>query len=249
MRTQTGTSTLRAILYFDEIFGYLPPVSNPPSKQPMLRMLKQARAFGVGLVLVTQNPVDVDYKALSNAGTWMIGKLQTDQDKQRLLDGLESAMAGGMDRSQYDRLISTLGKRVFLLHNVHAKQPAALPDPLGDELPDRPADPHTDPGLEPAGRGTTWSRRLNPPHRPWINTRLCRSPPRPIPSRWLSPHCLQQASQLPPPASQGSATRPAVPTGVAEYFLPNNLTFTQAFEADGRTFPPRPSARACSTAR
>ena len=123
MRSQTGTTSLRALLYFDEIFGYLPPVANPPSKQPMLRMLKQARAFGVGQVLVTQNPVDVDYKALSNAGTWMIGKLQTDQDKQRLLDGLDSAMAGSLDRAEYDRLISTLGKRVFLLHNVNAKGP------------------------------------------------------------------------------------------------------------------------------
>jgi Helicase HerA, central domain len=109
MRSQTGTTSLRALVYFDEIFGYLPPVANPPSKEPMLRMLKQARAFGVGQVLVTQNPVDVDYKALSNAGTWVIGKLQTDQDKQRLLDGLDSAMAGSLDRAEYDRLISTLG--------------------------------------------------------------------------------------------------------------------------------------------
>ena len=93
-----GTTSLRALLYFDEIFGYLPPVPNPPSKQPMLRMLKQARAFGVGLVLVTQNPVDVDYKALSNTGAWFIGKLQTDQDKQRLLDGLQGAVAGSLDR-------------------------------------------------------------------------------------------------------------------------------------------------------
>jgi DNA helicase HerA-like ATPase len=87
-----STSALRALVYFDEIFGYLPPVSNPPSKEPMLRMLKQARAFGVGLVLATQNPVDVDYKALSNAGTWFIGKLGTEQDKARLLDGLTTAM-------------------------------------------------------------------------------------------------------------------------------------------------------------
>src|SRR5512139_1480109 len=126
MRSQTGTTTLRALVYFDEIFGYLPPVANPPSKEPMLRMLKQARAFGVGQVLVTQNPVDVDYKALSNAGTWMIGKLQTDQDKLRLLDGLESAMAGSLERGVYDKLISTLGKRVFLLHNVNAKGPAVF---------------------------------------------------------------------------------------------------------------------------
>ncbi|HFE67160.1 MAG TPA: ATP-binding protein, partial [Chloroflexi bacterium] len=98
MRSQKGTTSLRAIVYFDEIFGYLPAVGNPPSKEPMLRMLKQARAFGVGLVLATQNPVDVDYKAMSNAGTWFIGKLATEQDKARLLDGLATAAQGGLDR-------------------------------------------------------------------------------------------------------------------------------------------------------
>jgi hypothetical protein len=118
MRTQRGSSGLRAMVYFDEIHGYLPPVSNPPSKNIILRMLKQARAFGVGLVLATQNPIDVDYKGLSNAGTWLIGRLQTEQDKARLLDGLEGA-APGVDRRSYDRMISLLGKRVFLLHNVH----------------------------------------------------------------------------------------------------------------------------------
>jgi len=123
MRKQRGTGDLRALVYFDEIHGYLPPVSNPPSKPLIIRLLKTARAFGVGLVLTTQNPVDVDYKALSNAGTWMIGRLQTDQDKQRLLDGLESA-AGGVKRGEYDRLISALGKRVFLYHNVHEKKPS-----------------------------------------------------------------------------------------------------------------------------
>lgn len=122
MRTQSGTSDLRALVYFDEIVGYLPPVSNPPSKPIILRMLKQARAFGVGLVLSTQNPIDLDYKALSNAGTWIIGKLQTDQDKQRLLDGLTN-VSGSFDRSYFDNTISALGKRVFLLHNVHSKGP------------------------------------------------------------------------------------------------------------------------------
>ena len=122
MRKQKGTGDLRALVYFDEIHGYLPPVANPPSKPILIRLLKMARAFGVGLVLTTQNPVDVDYKALSNAGTWMIGRLQTDQDKQRLLDGLESA-AGGIKRSEFDRMISALGKRVFLYHNVHEKKP------------------------------------------------------------------------------------------------------------------------------
>ena len=123
MRKQRGTGDLRALIYFDEIHGYLPPVANPPSKPLFIRLLKTARAFGVGLILTTQNPVDVDYKALSNAGTWMIGRLQTDQDKQRLLDGLESA-AGGIKRSEFDRLISSLGKRVFLYHNVHEKKPS-----------------------------------------------------------------------------------------------------------------------------
>ena len=122
MRTQAGSTSLRALLYFDEIMGYLPPLGNPPSKTVILRMLKQARAFGVGLLLASQNPVDIDYKALSNAGTWMIGKLQTDQDKQRLLDGLVSA-GGTLDRGELDRQISALGKRVFLLHNVHQPKP------------------------------------------------------------------------------------------------------------------------------
>ncbi len=122
MRTQSGTGSLRALVYFDEIVGYLPPVANPPSKPIILRLLKQARAFGVGLVLATQNPIDLDYKALSNTGTWIIGKLQTDQDKQRLLDGLATA-TGSFDRAYFDGAISSLGKRVFLLHNVHSKAP------------------------------------------------------------------------------------------------------------------------------
>jgi len=125
MRTQSGTTNLRALVYFDEIVGYLPPIASPPSKPIILRMLKQARAFGVGLVLATQNPIDLDYKALSNTGTWIIGKLQTDQDKQRLLDGLDS-LAGGLDRSYFDKTISALGKRVFVLHNVHAKAPVVF---------------------------------------------------------------------------------------------------------------------------
>jgi hypothetical protein len=124
MRNQPGTSALRALVYFDEIHGYLPPVAQPPSKAPMLRMLKQARAFGVGQLLATQNPVDMDYKALSNAGSWFIGKLQAERDKERLLDGLEGAAPGAFKRSDYDKQISALDKRVFLLHNVHEDKPA-----------------------------------------------------------------------------------------------------------------------------
>ena len=129
MRSQRGTSRLRALIYFDEIFGFLPPVANPPSKVPLLTILKQARAFGLGLVVATQNPVDLDYKALSNAGTWMLGRLQTDRDKARVLDGLEGAAAGSgaaLDRADLDRLLSALGKRQFLLHNVHEKKPVVF---------------------------------------------------------------------------------------------------------------------------
>lgn len=125
MRLQQGTGVLRSLLYFDEIMGYLPPVANPASKTVMLRMLKQARAFGVGLVLATQNPVDVDYKALSNAGTWLIGRLQTDQDKQRLLEGL-SAASGATDVAVYDKLISGLQKRVFLWHSIYRSAPTLM---------------------------------------------------------------------------------------------------------------------------
>jgi len=122
MRRQSGTSSLRSLIYFDEIFGYLPPTSNPPSKEPLLRLLKQARAFGVGLLLATQNPVDVDYKALSNAGTWFIGRLATARDKERLLDGLAAASGGGPDKGTLSDAISSLGKRVFVVRNVHEKE-------------------------------------------------------------------------------------------------------------------------------
>lgn len=126
IRTQPGTTSLRALLYMDEVFGYFPPLSNPPSKLPLLTLLKQARAYGLGVVLSTQNPVDLDYKGLSNAGTWFIGRLQTERDKARLLDGLEGAavsVRGGLDRQDLEQLISGLGKRVFLMNNVHDSAP------------------------------------------------------------------------------------------------------------------------------
>ncbi|MEM7203109.1 MAG: DUF87 domain-containing protein [Planctomycetota bacterium] len=126
MRTQSGTTSLRALLYMDEVFGYLPPTANPPSKLPMLTLLKQARAFGVGCLLATQNPVDLDYKALSNAGTWFLGRLQTERDKARVLDGLEgaSATAGvAFDRQKLEATLSGLKSRVFLMNNVHEDAP------------------------------------------------------------------------------------------------------------------------------
>jgi hypothetical protein len=127
MRTQAGTSSLRAILYMDEIFGYFPPVKNPPSKAPLLTLLKQARAFGLGVVLSTQNPVDLDYKGLSNTGSWFIGRLQTERDKERVLEGLEGAAAGtGFDRSRMEEILAGLGKRVFLLNNVNENAPVTF---------------------------------------------------------------------------------------------------------------------------
>ena len=117
MRGQSGTSSLRAMVYMDEVFGFVPPVANPPAKQPILTILKQARAFGVGMVLSTQNPVDLDYKAISNAGTWMIGRLQTERDRDRLLEGMRSA-DGAVDIDAVAAAISSLDKRQFVLHSA-----------------------------------------------------------------------------------------------------------------------------------
>jgi hypothetical protein len=126
MRMQSGTTSLRALLYIDEVFGYLPPVANPPSKMPLMTLLKQARAFGLGVLVATQNPVDLDYKGLSNAGTWFIGRLQTDRDKLRLLDALEG-IAGrtgsSLRREDYNRIISSLCKRIFLMHSIYEEAP------------------------------------------------------------------------------------------------------------------------------
>ena len=122
MRAQPGTSDLRALIYMDEVFGYVPPNGAPPSKKPILTILKQARAFGVGLVLSTQNPVDIDYKALSNAGTWMIGRLQTERDKDRLLNGM-GASDGSVDVAAIGKTISALEKRQFVLHSTRSTEP------------------------------------------------------------------------------------------------------------------------------
>lgn len=119
MRRQEGTTSLKALLYMDEIFGYFPPNSNPPSKQPMLTLLKQARSFGVGVILSTQNPVDIDYKGLANIGTWFIGRLQTKQDKEKVIDGLSSAVEGKIDKNEMENLLSNLEKRTFILKNIN----------------------------------------------------------------------------------------------------------------------------------
>lgn len=174
MRGQPGTTSLRALVYMDEIFGFFPPVANPPSKTPLLTLLKQARAHGLGVLLATQNPVDLDYKGLSNAGTWFLGRLQTERDKGRVLEGLEGVAAGSggaFDRAGMEETLAGLGKRIFLMHDVHRPEPAIfesrwamsyLRGPLtrseikrltGDRLPeaDAPAEPAA--RVEPAATG------------------------------------------------------------------------------------------------
>jgi hypothetical protein len=250
MRAQSGSTSLRALVYFDEIFGYLPPISNPPSKQTMLRMLKQARAFGVGLVLATQNPVDVDYKALSNAGTWFIGKLQTEKDKERLLDGLQGATSGNLDRAAYDRLISSLGKRVFLLHNVHSDGPQVFQSRWAMNYLAGPLTRTQIPALNqlagsvqspPASPAATAAPALSDTQ-PVKAARPAGAATQPVaaPSQAASPPlpaASQPAGSAQSALAPGSVTRPGLPAGVAEYFLPNNLTFTQAFKALGRAYP------------
>jgi hypothetical protein len=197
-RRQTGTGSLRAMLYMDEVFGYLPPVANPPSKPPLLTLLKQARAFGVGIVLATQNPVDLDYKALSNTGTWFLGKLQTERDKGRVLDGLEG-VTSGLDRATLDRTLSSLRKRVFLMHNVHDSAPVVfetrwtlsyLRGPMGrDEL----------------------RRALGP-------EAASAEAPRPQPAAADGPAPAIPARQ--PGAAPAAAAKPVLPANVREFYLP-----------------------------
>ncbi len=228
MRGQKGTTSLRAIVYFDEIFGYIPPLGNPPSKTVILRMLKQARAFGVGMVLVTQNPVDVDYKGLSNAGTWLIGKLGTEQDKARLLDGLTSATSGAVDVKELDRLISGIGKRVFLMRNVHEKQPILfqtrwamnyLAGPLTRvQIPAANALAGVDKGAATAQT------------RPTTTTAGAAATTAPIAASGPAASGSSEAI--------GTMTRPPVPNGAGEYFLPANLSLTEAAEKNRYTLDP-----------
>ena len=185
MRRQSGTTSLRAVLYMDEILGYFPPVSNPPSKAPLLTLLKQGRAFGLGVVLATQNPVDLDYKGLANTGTWFLGRLQTERDKARVLDGLEGT-AGGLDRAEADRLLSALKKRIFLMHNVHDAEPTVfetrwtlsyLRGPLSrDQIKALTAQRRESSAPAPAGAGQApYQRHRRRPHRPRLPRRAAPS--------------------------------------------------------------------------
>ncbi len=202
MRRQTGTSSLRAMVFMDEIVGYFPPVANPPSKPPLLTILKQGRAFGIGAVLATQNPVDLDYKGLGNTGTWFLGRMQTDRDKQRVLDGLESAAAGGVDRAEADRLLSGLGKRVFLMHNVHESHPILFQ--------------------------TRWTMSYlrGPLSRDQIRTLRPSSSPaaeQQTAAAQSAASAAATAATAPPAPGPRTATtgeRPLVPPGISQYFVP-----------------------------
>ncbi len=212
MYQQPGSDSLRALLYIDEVFGFMPPVAKPPSKTPLLRLLKQARAFGLGLLLTTQNPADLDYKGLSNAGTWFIGRLQTERDKQRLLEGLEGIEAGkgGFSRAKADKNISSLGKRVFLLHNVHEKVPGifhtrwAMAYLKGPITRTQLKDLNALVGADTKASGQGKKRAAGSEKKVEMSL---------------------------------SATRPAVPAGVEEMFLANNLTIAQALKSAGKDAP------------
>ncbi|MGH2404223.1 MAG: hypothetical protein ACRDGN_07115 [bacterium] len=210
MRGQSGTTSLRAILYMDEIFGFFPPVANPPSKEPLLTLLKQARAFGLGVVLATQNPVDLDYKGLSNTGTWFLGRLQTERDKARVLDGLEGVAAGTgtkFDRGAMEELLAGLGKRIFLLHNVHEDSPEVfetrwalsyLRGPLTREQIKRLMDPVKS-GAAPRPDAVPSTPALPLPPQPSV------APP---------PAAAQQAARA------GTSARPVLPPEVPQFFAP-----------------------------
>jgi len=213
MRSQSGTTSLRAIFYMDEIYGYLPPTAMPPSKKPMMILLKQARAFGLGMLLATQNPVDLDYKALSNIGTWWLGRLQTERDKARVLDGLEGAAStqnAKFDRGDMEKMLSALGNRIFLMNNVHEDQPVVfqvrwcmsyLPGPLSRAQIKTLMDPKRDqfeitsaakPGGGPSpAKAASDDDGFTPPSEKGKSS-----------------------------AASGSAVRPQLPDAAVEYFMP-----------------------------
>lgn len=209
-RSQSGTTSLRAILYMDEIFGYFPPVANPPSKAPLLTLLKQARAFGLGVVLATQNPVDLDYKGLANTGTWFIGRLQTERDKARVIEGLEGAAASSgkkFDRQQMEQTLAGLGNRVFLLNNVHEDAPEVF---------------QTRWTLSYL-RGPLTRTQIKHVMGPLRSAHSAATLPGPAAESTGTPRSLQAAAGV-------TASRPIVPPAVPQYFLP--LRSAQPDKAD-----------------
>ncbi|QDV08425.1 AAA-like domain protein [Planctomycetes bacterium Poly30] len=212
VRTQPGTSSLRALLYMDEIFGYFPPTANPPSKKPMLTLLKQARAFGLGVVLSTQNPVDLDYKGLSNCGTWFLGRLQTERDKLRVLDGLQGSLGegGGLDRSTLEKMLSGMEKRTFLLHNVHEEKPALFQTRW---VLSYLRGPLTRPEIE----RVTAKDKMDPPS---ASTLKAETKERAIAAEESAAQSSATLALKKSETFEGTALRPEIPEGIAERFLP-----------------------------
>ncbi len=208
MRAQPGTASLRAIVYMDEIFGFFPPVAEPPSKRPLLTLLKQARAHGLGVVLATQNPVDLDYKGLANTGTWFLGRLQTERDKERVLEGLEGATTGSgatFDRSRMGEVLAGLGKRIFLMHDVHESGPVVfetrwamsyLRGPL-TRAEIRRLTPESEAAAEEGGPAGASETAATAPD--------------------------GSAPGIPTPRDAGGAGRPVVPPGIEEVFVPASI--------------------------
>ena len=204
IRQQSGTSSLRAILYMDEIFGFFPPVANPASKQPLLTLLKQARAYGLGVVLATQNPVDLDYKGLSNTGTWFIGRLQTERDKARVMEGLEGAQTSqgeAFDRQKMEQIIAGLSHRVFLMNNVHNDAPTVFETRWAMSYLRGPLTRNQIKQLMSGSAEAAPAQASNTPA-PQITT-----PPPTVPLK----------SQ---PSSGARGSRPVLPPEIAQYFVP-----------------------------
>jgi hypothetical protein len=242
MRLQPGTSSLRALVYMDEVFGFFPPVAEPPSKRPMLMLLKQARAFGLGLILATQNPVDLDYKGLTNAGTWFIGKLQAERDKARLMAGLQDALAeadGSTDSAALGRLISSLDTRVFLLHDVNLPGPIVfqtrwamsyLRGPLTRAQIRQLVQPSAPFPTREGGDAAP----LDPPA---LQPPASQMPPAQTTSAQPAPRLTRQQTAVSPATTGGlaastgtgySAQAPLLPPGVRQVYLPPALTADRA---------------------
>jgi hypothetical protein len=211
MRTQSGTTSLRALFYMDEIFGYFPPSANPPAKTPLLTLLKQGRAFGLGCVLATQNPVDLDYKGLANCGTWFLGRLQTERDKLRVLDGLEGASASAgaaFDRATMERTLAGLAKRVFLLHNVHAEHPQLFQTRWALSYLRGPLTKNQIATLMSSRKASAASASSPPGPRANIG-------PAPMPTA-----SVPQPSAASSAVAASAAARPPLPADIPEFFLP-----------------------------
>jgi len=205
MRRQSGTTSLRALFYMDEVFGYFPPSAMPPSKAPLLTLMKQARAFGLGVVLATQNPVDLDYKGLGNAGTWFIGRLQTERDKLRVIEGLlGSDAAGGMDKAQLESAMSSLPQRTFLMRNVHDDAPVLLRTRWALSYLRGPLTTAEISRLE-SGAGSRSTAAV----------------------ATATPVAMAMSAGQSAPAAIGSTSRPVVPAGVREQFLASSRGATE----------------------